>query len=318
MMGPTVAQRALYAEAEIGVTIEFMHRLEANGPDPLLVLANEVPSRAAIERHFFLGDVPGFAPWTSDRVMSSLMAHRFTIENRDFASGIQIHKNEIEDDQLGLVAPRIADLAGKAARHKGDYMIRSLLQGFTGNTYPVEDVGDGKSFDGSLFFSTTHSLEGGPNQSNKITTALSEAGLEEAEIKLANLKTWDGKDPLDIRPTHLIVGPKLANTARKLLNAAIIVNSAGTASSTNVYAGRYQIIESNRLTGTYDDYWFLAALGHATKPFIFQNRAPITTAASVDWSSDDMFKRGLMKFGAQGRYGIGPYDWRTVIGSLVA
>ena len=317
MMGPTIAQRALYAEAEIGVTIEFMHRLEANGPDPLLVLANEVPSRAAIERHFFLGDVPGFAPWRTDRVLGSLMAHRFTIENQDFASGIEIHKNEIEDDQLGLVAPRIADLASKASRHKGDYMVRALLQGFTGNTYPVEDVGDGKTFDGVLMFSDSHALEGGPAQSNKLAVALSEAGLEAAEIKIKNLKTWDGKDPLEIKPTHLIVGPKLTNTALKLLNAATIVNAAGTASSVNVYAGRYEIIESQRLTGDFDDYWFLAALGHATKPFIFQNRAPITTSAAVDWSTPNMFERGMMRFGAQARYGIGPYDWRTVVGSAV-
>lgn len=318
MMGPTIAQRAKYAEAEIGVTIEFMHQLEQTGPDPLLVLSNQVPSTAAIERHFFLGDVPAFQAWRGDRVMATLMAHRFTIENQDFSSGITIHKNEILDDQLGLVQPRISALAGRAALHKGDYMLRALIQGFSGTAFPVEDVGDGKSFDGVLFFSTAHTLEGGPAMSNKITTALSEAGLEEAEIAMANLKTWDGKDPLNLKPTHLIVGPKLANTAKKLLNAGTIINAAGTASAVNVYMGKYQIIESQRLTGTYDDYWFLADLSKPTKPFIVQNREAITTAAQVDWSCPDMFKRGIMNFGAQARYGIGPYDWRTVIGSLVA
>ena len=74
MLGPTVAQRTKYAEAEVGITIEFFHQLEANGPDPLMVLANEVPSTAAIERHFFLGDVPGFQEWKADRVMATLMA----------------------------------------------------------------------------------------------------------------------------------------------------------------------------------------------------------------------------------------------------
>jgi phage major head subunit gpT-like protein len=316
MLGPTIAQRTKYAEAEVGITVEFMHQLEANGPDPLLVLANEVESKAALERHFFLGDVPGFQKWKGDRVMSTLMAHSFTIVNDDFASGITIHRNEIMDDKLGLVAPRIADLAGKAARFKGDYMMMALINGFSGTAFPSE-VGDGKSFDGSLFFSTTHSLEGGPAMSNKITTALSEAGLEEAEILMKTFKTWDGKDPLNMSPTHLIVGPKLKNTAMKLLNAGTIINAAGTASAVNVHAGKYQIIESQRLTGAYDDYWFLADLSKATKPFIFQDREPITTAAQIDWSSDDMYKRGQMNFGAQARAGIGPYDWRTVVGALV-
>lgn len=318
MLGPTIAQRSKFAEAEVGITIDFMSRLEAAGADPLMILAQEFPSISGAEDHIFLGDVPGFQLWDGDRVMGSLMAHKFRVENLDWASGIVIHKNEILDDRLGFIAPRIADLAAKAARHKGDHMVKRLIQGFSGTAFDTKEYGDGTAFDGSLFFATNHSLEGGPSQSNKLTVALSAANLESAEILLAGFTTWDGKDPLDMRGTHLIVGPKLEKTARELVGSAQVANAGGTATISNPYfQGRYQVVVSPRLTGTYDDYWFLADLSKATKPLIFQNREPITTAAQTDWASPQVFSKGILQYGAQARYGFGLWDWRTVVGSIL-
>lgn len=318
MNGPTIAQRAKYAEAEVAITIDFMSRLEAMGPDPLLVMAQEFPSEAEAEDHIFLGDVPQFQRWDGDRVMGTLMAHKFRVTNDDFASGITIHKNTILDDRLGFIAPRIGELAQKAARHKGEHLVKRLIQGFTGTAFNVAEYGDGTSFDGSLFFSATHALEGGPTQSNVMSVALTAANLETAEIRLASFTTWDGRDPLELQGTHLIVGPKLEKTARELVGSQMVTNAAGTASQSNPYfQGRYQVLVSRRLVGDYDDYWFLADLSKSTKPTLWQNREPITTASQIDMSSQDMFKRGHMNFGAQARYGFGLWDWRTIIGSAL-
>lgn len=316
-MGPTIAQREKFANAQIGFHVHFMDRLVAMGPDPLLVLATEVDSSTAVEEHLFLGDLPGFEEWTKDRAMSTLMAHKFTIRNKDWANGVRVHRNEILDDKLGLVQPRIAGLAEKAARHKGDLLVKTLINGFSGTAFP--ETGDGLAFDGSLFFADNHALEGGVSQDNKRTDALSEAALEGAEAQLRGLLTWDGKDPLDMSGTHLIVGPKLEATAKKLVGANMLINSGGTAAGSNAFLlGKYQVVVSPRLSGTYDDYWFLADLSKSSRPLILQNREPITTATQVNWDSPDMFNRGEMKFGAQARYAVGLFDWRTIIGSLVA
>jgi phage major head subunit gpT-like protein len=315
MPGPTIAQKAKYADVEVGVTLEFMDALERQGPDPVMVLASEMNSSAAVEEHFFLGDVPQFEEWKNDRVMATLMAHKFRIPNKDFASGIAIHRNEISDDQMGKVSPRIATLAKRAARHRGDYMTKLLINGFAGNTF--SEVGDGLGFDGALFFSAVHSLEGGPNQSNTMgAVALTETSLQDADVRLMSLTTWDGKDPLDLQGTHLFVGPKLLPLATKLVGAPTLINTGGTAAAENPYLrGRYQVVLLPRLVGAYDDYWFLGDLDEATKPFIFQDREAINTAAQTDWSSPDMFRRGQMNFGAQARYGLGYYDWRTIVGA---
>lgn len=318
MLGPTIAQRSKYSDVEVGLHVAFAQGLESLGPDPLLILAQEMTSTAAIEQHIFLGDLPGFEEWKGDRRMAGLMAHKFQIANKDWSNGIVVHRNEIEDDQLAKVAPKIAGLAAKAARHKGEYMIKSLINGFSGTAFP--EVGDGLAFDGALLFSASHQLEGGVTQSNTMgTSALTEANLEAAEILMSGLTTFDGKDPLEMQGTHLIVGPKLEKTARTLVGAGLLINPGGTAAGSNPYfMGKYQVIVSRRLVGTYDDYWFLADLSKPTKPFIVQDREAISTVAQVDWTSESMFKRGQMSFGAQARYGIGAYDWRTIVGSAAA
>lgn len=321
-LGPSLANRHVFADVEVGVTFEFMDALEKRGPDPLLVLASQMSSSAAVEKHFFLGDVPGFTEWTDDRRMSGLMAHSFEIANKEWSSGISIHRNEIRDLRFIDVMSRINALADRAARHKGEFMVQALINGFSGTAFP--NTGNGLAFDGQLFFSASHALEGGSTMSNTLSgAALSEANLEAAEIRLAGFTTWDGRDPLDLQGTHLIVGPKLEKTALTLVGGATLLNNAtassATASAANAYfLGKYTVVVSRRLVGTYDDYWFLADLSKPTKPFIVQDREPITTAAQMDWSSPDMFRRGQMNFGAQASYGIGMYDWRTIVGSAVA
>ena len=118
--------------------------------------------------------------------------------------------------------------------------------------------------------------------------------------------------------THLIVGKKLEATALRLTQAGMLINPGGTAAGSNIYQGRYTVVISPRLRGTYDDYWFLADLSKPVKPLIFQMREEITTAAQVDWNTEDMFKRGQMNFGAQARYNYGYYAPQCVVGSLVA
>lgn len=311
MLGPTIAERAKYANAEIGFHIGFMESLLAAPDEPVMGLAREVPSATAVEEYPWIGDLPGFEEWTQDRSMQGMARKKISIANKDWSSGVPIHRNEIADDKLGLAMDRIRGLAAKAKNHRADMLVKYLLNGFSGTAFPL--LGDGLAYDGALFFATTHSFG-----SNRKTAALSEAALDAAEQALGELTTDDGKDPLGMSGTHLIVGKKLEAAALRLTQSGLLINAAGTAAGSNIYQGRYTVMVSPRLSGTYDDYWFLADLSKPVKPLIFQMREEITTAAQVDWASEDMFKRGQMNFGAQARYNYGFYAPQTVIGSLVA
>lgn len=334
MLGPAVELQEKYVNAQITFSAAFFEYLETAKVDPLMAAAMELPSNTAQESHIFLGDLPDFREWVGDREMGSLQAHAITIRNRDWSNGIAIHKNQIADDKLGLVMHRINGLAGKAKKHPGKLIAECLLSGFTGSANfagsTITEAGDGTTYDGAFMFSATHSLEGGPNQSNLLAnTALGDSGLESAIALMRGFTTYDGVDPLEVNPTHLIVGPKLEFMAKRLLQQELRVRSPGDVGSTfqtgaesNLHYKTLDLIVAPRIRdytaagGTdYSKYWFLASLDAPIKPFIFQNREPITAAAQVDWNTPDMFKRGQMNFGAQARYAVSNYDWRLLVGS---
>ncbi len=315
-MNRTIANQSLYANAMTGFHAAFMEGLEASGPDPLMILAMETTSTGSSEEYIFIGDLPGFEEWKDDRKMGSLAAHRIRVTNKDWANGVPVHRNEIADDKLGIVGKRIAGLAQKAARHKGDLLTKLLLNGFTGTAYP--DTGDGLCYTGDLFFSDSHQLEGNSTTiDNLATDALSVTSLEARVKQMREFTTWDGADPLDVTPTHLFVGPKLEFTAKRIVGQQVTVETAGDGGVTNIHYGAFTVVVLPRLIGTYDDYWFLADLSKPIKPLIVQDREPITTSAQTDWNSKDLFQKGVMNFGAQARYNAGYFDPRLIIGSAV-
>jgi phage major head subunit gpT-like protein len=320
ILGPSIAEAEKYENARIGFRAAFMDYLERDA-DPagksLMPLATKTQSSGPSEEYIFIGDLPGFEEWKDDRKMGELAAHKITVANKNWASGVRVHRNEIMDDKLGIVGQRIQGLARKAKRHPDDFLAKLLINGFAGTTYP--EVGDGLAYTGQLFFSNSHTLEGGEETIDNLgATAFSETALESTVQAMREYRTWDDKDPLDVNPSHIIVGPKLEFTAKRLVGQTLRVRTAGDGGDTNIHYGAFEVIVSPRLVGTYDDYWFLADLTQAVKPLIFQEREAITTAAQVDWSSDDMFKRGQMNFGAQARYGGGYFDPRLIFGHAVA
>jgi phage major head subunit gpT-like protein len=307
MLGPAIADRAKYANAEIGFHVAFFEALEKLGEQELMALATEIPSTTAIEELHWIGDLPGFEEWIADRSMGGMVRKKITVANKDWANGVAIHRNEILDDKLGLALNKIQMLAGKAARHKSDLLVRVLLNGFDGAN---PKFGDGLAYDGKFLFSATHAFG-----SNLLNTALTESALDTAQQMLGDFTTDDGADPLEMSGTTLVVGKKNEATALRLTGLGILINQAGTAAGGNIYQGRFKVIVSPRIRGTFANYWFLADLSQPVKPVIFQNREPITTAAQVDWHCPDMFKRGQMNFGAQARYNVANYAPQTIVGS---
>ena len=305
--------------ARVGFHAAFMQALEAMGDDPIEALYAEVLSTGSIEEWDWLGDLPGFEEWRGDRKLGDLSAFKMQIANKDWSNGLRAHQNQFKDDKLGLFPIRVQGLAQKARRHRSDLMVRMLLNGFTGAAFP--DTGNGLAYDGAFFFSHSHSSDGGPNQSNYLgAVPLTVSSLETAETKLKNMTTADGKDPLELGGTHLIVGPANEWTAKRIMSAEVIANAAGTAADTNIHRNQYQVIVSRRIRGPQANHWFLADLSQPVKPFIFQLREDISTSAIVGTQggtgdSEPRFKRGELWFGAEARYNVGAFGWQTIVGA---
>ena len=314
-----ISNQANVEAARIAFHAAFMQQLELITADPLEQLYQTVPSITSIEEWEWLGDLPGFEEWSGDRKLGDLSAFKLQIQNKDWSSGLRVHQNQFKDDRLALFSTRVQGLAQKARRHRYDLMVKLMLNGFAGNVFP--EVGNGLAYDGAFLFSDSHSSDGGPNQSNKISAgALTTANLEVAEQKLKNMTTYDGKDPLDLAGTHLVVGPSLEYVAKKLVTAEVIANAGGTASDTNVHRGQYQVIVSRRIKGSQANNWFLADLSQPIRPFIFQLREDISTSAVLGGQgttndSEVRFKRGEYWFGAEARYNVAAFAWQCIVGS---
>jgi phage major head subunit gpT-like protein len=314
-LGPTIAQRDQIENARIALHTFFLETLDGTSADELEQLAIDVPSSTAIEEYDWVGDIPGLVEWLGDREEATVMVGSFQIRNKDWASGVRIHKNEILDHKWAQLEMKIRGLAQEARYHYGDLLAKLMINGFDGAAYP--DVGTGLGYDGAFFFSDAHSSEGGPSQSNLLTAALSETALESAIKKFGALRNHKGTRPIRVRPTHLIVGPDLEPTADRLLSADIVPGSGNT-SVTNIHKGRLKKIVSPWLSGDYHNYWFVGDLTKPLKPLIKQVRDPITSTALSDWSSERMYSRGEQRFGAQSRDNVGYGAWQTLVGSQVA
>lgn len=312
--------------ARIAFHVALLQQLGMTPTQALEALFMEVKSTTSLEKWSWLSDFPTFEEWTGDRIMGSLDNFKLQVQNKDWSSGLKVHQNQFKDDTLGLFAQvGMPGLAMAARFHRTELSAQLLINGFDGAAFPKASTGLG--YDGKFFFSTTHATG-----SNKITTALDTngAGLDEAEIKLGSQTSYDGLHKLrGIHGTHLIVGPKLRPIADRLMSSDFIVNTnaAGgnpaTGTVSNPYKGRYQVIVEPELTGTYDDYWFLADLSHPWKPLLFQLREDISTSAILGGQgttndSEPRFKRGEIWFGAEARYNVAYFEHRLIVGALVA
>ncbi len=80
-----------------------------------------------------------------DRVLKSMAAHGYVIENKKYEGTVSIGRTEIEDDQAGVFMPMFTEMGQAAARHPDKLVFGLLKAGFTTECY-----------DGQNFFDTEH------------------------------------------------------------------------------------------------------------------------------------------------------------------
>lgn len=113
------------------------------------LVAMEAPSAGRSVDYKWLGDFPMMKEWLGDRVIKDLSGFRYEIVNKDYEATVEVDRNDIEDDLIGVYTPMIQGL-GVAARQHPDMLVWALLNaGFTT-----------ACFDGQYFFDTDHPVAG--------------------------------------------------------------------------------------------------------------------------------------------------------------
>ncbi len=290
---------AVLLETQIGFRTIFNRAFEATSPD-YEPLVTSIPSTGKSEKYKWLGAIPAMRLHKDEVPFEKLSAYAWEIANNTYVNGLEIDREDIEDDALGLVGPTIAEMGSEARRHPGELVWNLVNNGFTGLTY-----------DGQFFFDVDHKDELGPVQSNKRSGGtdgpLNETNLGAALAQMRRIKDHRGR-PMGIKPTHLAVPPELEVTAKKLL-----VQTIKPTGEENIFRNALQLIVSEYLTSA--TAWFLFDLGRQLRPFVYQTRITTTLDAQDQPNDENAFMRDKFRWKARGRYGVGYGLWQFALGS---
>lgn len=302
----TLDQEKLTASAK-GFKALFFQALKRD-PGMWSQFAMEVPCKGKSNEYDWLGGPPAVEEWVSgNRPMGSLKAYNYELTDQRWANGLRVKREDIEDDNLGVYRPVIRSMAGGFDLQKTKLLFTTLMaNGFNAT--------QGNAYDGQFFFDTDHLDNEETAQSNKTTAALSASALETG-IETMSRFTDDKGEYLHIVPSHLVVPPQLAATAKRIVGRSKVdENSAGV---DNINEGVVDIIVSPWLSGSATN-WFLADLRKALKPFIFQPRIPVEFQSLVNPKDPNVFQADEFHYGGRERFTIGFGAWQTMYGSTGA
>ncbi len=262
--------------------------------------AMETMSENAAENYDWLGAVPAMKEWLDEKVLEQLRGMNYSIRNKDWESTIQVDRNHIEDDQLGLYKPRIMELADEAKRHLDELVFQLVVAGASSLCY-----------DGQNFFDTDHAEGDSGEQSNKLTgTGVTSSALatdfRAARAAMRKFKNDRGKPWLRGDPKFVVIAPPdLEGVFEELLNATIISNT------TNTLKGAADLAINPYATDTND--WALVNVAQPIKPFVVQMRKAPTFVALDQPTNENVFKRKKFLYGVEGRYNAGYGLWQMAV-----
>ncbi|KMQ74008.1 Mu-like prophage major head subunit gpT family protein [Marinobacter subterrani] len=284
----------------------FNRALKASEPE-WQKIAMKVTSTSSENRYKWMERFPAMRKWAGEKVVKQLKGQGYTIINDDFEATIEVDRNDIEDDTLGIYGPE-AEMAGYSSAHLPDELVFDLVNaGFTELSY-----------DGQPFFDTDHPVgkkDGTTvSVSNKGTSALSHATLAAAQASFGAGRTAlrkmkdDEERPLNINPSVLLVPPALEDTARALMTVDRLEDG-----KPNPYKGAAEVVVSSRLTS--DTAWFLLDTTKPVKPFIYQERKAPVFVSQTNMDSDSVFLQKKYRYGAEARGAAGFSFWQMAYGS---
>ena len=261
-----------------------------------------VPSGSRQNDYSWLSRFPKMRKWLDEKVIKALSAFKYSVVNDDWEATIEVDRNDVEDDTIGM------------------YGLQAQEAGFSAKQLPDEIDADLKNnafasfcYDGQYFYDTDHPVAGA-SVSNKGTKALSAATTEAAASSYGLARTAimtvtdDEGRPLALIPDVLEVPPALEATARLICESDKLTDQ-----SPNPYKGTATVLVNPRLTSS--TAWLLHVTNRPLKPFVYQERKKPVFVQQIDQNADDVFMRKKFKFGAEARAAGGYGLWQLSYGS---
>ena len=261
------------------------------------VLFNVQSSSKAVEHDLTTGDILDFVPMNGAVPYDDMgQGYKTNYTHEEYARGIKIERKLVDDDQYTIInrRPRLLALAARRRREKdGASMFNNAF-----NTA----ITGGDSL--SLCNSAHTSNNGGANQSNTGTLALTPVNLESTRRSMVGFKS-DRDGIIEVMPDMILAPLQLEETVFEIINSKGKVDTAQN--NVNFHFGKYKaLIWPNYLTSA--TRWFLLDSQMMKEFFLWFDRI------NPEFQKDKEFDTYQSKYSGYMRYSFGWSDWRAVFG----
>lgn len=264
----------------------------------LSVLYSMQTSDKAVEHDLEMGDMANLEPFEGSIPYDDTgEGYKVNYTHLEYARGIKVERRLVINDLYNIINRRPAALAISAFRRReadGASVFNNSFgsAGFLGG-------------DGLGLCNTAHtSNNGGSNQSNSGTDALSATAVETARQTMIAFKS-NRDNVITIRPSMLIVPHQLEEKAYEIINSKGKVDTAQN--NANFHQGKYSLVVWQNYLTSSTKWWMVDA--ELMKMFLLWfDREP------VQFFKDRDFDSLQAKFAAYAYYSFGFSDWRWVYG----
>lgn len=263
-------------------------------------VATQVTSKSAVNIYPFVMNAFKIREWKGTRTSRALEAYSYSLPNIPFESTLEVRREDILDDALGLLSAAIVPgFARKVRKHPDALLVEKV---FTANP---------NAFDGQAFWSSAHPtfFEGGTYDNDVSADATTLDSLADDLMTIrATMKgiVDESGEVIGVEPRALIVPPQQEYRFRKLIESSVLPEGANGATVDNVLKGVFtDLVVIDELVGTPNTV-YMADLTNAVKPFIDQIRSEPILRQNTDGLDNDAFDRNVFRWGLDGADG-GPY-----------
>jgi phage major head subunit gpT-like protein len=287
--------RALYADAF----------LAAQAPTVYPRIAMEIPSTTLTESYNWLGTVPVMREWIDQRQSGGLYPYTYSLTNKHYEATVDVDRDTLDDDRLGMISPRIRQLGMEVPRYIDNCCVVALVNGA---------VAGNVCYDGVVFYSASHVVGAQAAQTNLytstgVTLVLLQADFSGAKAQMRNVKDDQGR-PMNILADFILCAPAQEQVFAQLLTAAMIPAGAVAASMSNTFIGQADMGVSPYVTAS---TWHLLCTKMAVKPLIFQNRKSPEFISLAKPDDPLAFMSRRFYYGVDTRFAVGYGLWETAI-----